>query len=63
MSISPAAALPVLRRPLQPAGIGSLQLAFEQMKQRLARILFDESQSAPRYPMRIGIVTSPPRRD
>ena len=47
---------------LQPAGIGSLQLAFEQMKQRLAAEgLFDEARKKPlpRYPMRIGIVTSP----
>lgn len=47
---------------IQPAGIGSLQLAFEQMKQRLAAEgLFDEARKKPlpRYPMRIGIVTSP----
>lgn len=47
---------------LQPAGIGSLQLAFEQMKQRLAAEgLFDDARKKPlpRYPMRIGIVTSP----
>ena len=47
---------------LQPAGVGSLQLAFEQMKQRLAAAgLFDDARKKPlpRYPMRIGIVTSP----
>lgn len=47
---------------LQPAGIGELQLAFEQMKKRLQNEgLFDEShkKSIPLYPERIGIVTSP----
>lgn len=46
---------------LQPAGIGALQLAFEQMKNRLmAEGLFEEAHKKPlpRYPMRIGIVTS-----
>ena len=45
-----------------PDGIGSLYLAFEQLKSRLAeRGLFDESRKKPlpRYPERIGIVTSP----
>ncbi|MBN1818752.1 MAG: exodeoxyribonuclease VII large subunit [Sedimentisphaerales bacterium] len=47
---------------LQPAGIGALQLAFEQMVKRLeAEGLFEEKykKPLPRYPMRIGIVTSP----
>lgn len=47
---------------LQPAGVGSLQLAFEQLVKRLAAEgLFDEARKKPlpRYPMRIGIVTSP----
>lgn len=47
---------------LHPAGIGELQLAFEQMKKRLQNEgLFDEShkKSIPLYPERIGIVTSP----
>ena len=45
-----------------PDGVGSLHLAFEQLKQKLAsRGLFDESRKKPLplYPMRIGIVTSP----
>ncbi len=43
-------------------GIGALQLAFERLKQKLqAEGLFetDRKRSIPRYPQRIGIVTSP----
>lgn len=47
---------------LQPAGIGELQLAFEQLKQRLQEEgLFDDEhkQPIPIYPEKIGIITSP----
>ncbi|MFQ5650870.1 MAG: exodeoxyribonuclease VII large subunit [bacterium] len=47
---------------LQPAGIGELQLAFEQLKKRLrAEGLFSPEfkKPLPRFPQRIGIVTSP----
>lgn len=47
---------------LIPDGIGSLYLAFEQLKAKLsAEGLFDEShkKTIPRYPSKIGIVTSP----
>lgn len=47
---------------LFPDGIGELNLAFEQLKERLgAEGLFDETrkQSLPLLPKRIGIVTSP----
>jgi len=46
---------------LQPAGIGDLQLAFEQLKKRLqAEGLFDpgRKKEIPLYPERIGVVTS-----
>jgi exodeoxyribonuclease VII large subunit len=46
---------------LEPAGIGSLQLAFEQMRKRLeAEGLFREEHKKPipPYAMRIGVVTS-----
>jgi len=46
---------------LEPAGIGALQLAFEQMVKRLrAEGLFrpEHKKPIPPYPMRIGIVTS-----
>lgn len=46
---------------LTPDGAGALALAFEQMKEKLyAEGLFDEAhkQSLPRFPRRIGIVTS-----
>ncbi|HSG05251.1 MAG TPA: exodeoxyribonuclease VII large subunit, partial [Nitrospiria bacterium] len=47
---------------LEPRGVGALQLAFEQLKQKLAAEgLFDESRKRPLpyLPCRIGIVTSP----
>ncbi|MGH9566043.1 MAG: exodeoxyribonuclease VII large subunit, partial [Candidatus Angelobacter sp.] len=47
---------------LEPVGAGALQLAFEQLKNKLAQEgLFDQSRkkSIPQLPRRIGIVTSP----
>ena len=47
---------------LEPRGLGALQLAFEQLKERLAAEgLFDASRKRPlpRFPRKIGIVTSP----
>ena len=46
---------------LDPVGVGTLQLAFEQLKQKLqAEGLFDEDRKRPlpRFAMRIGVVTS-----
>ncbi len=46
---------------MQPAGVGALHLAFEQMKKRLAAEgLFDPAHKRPlpRFPQRIGIITS-----
>ena len=46
---------------LQPAGVGALQVAFEQMVKRLrSEGLFDDrhKKPLPRFPMRIGILTS-----
>ncbi len=46
---------------LEPEGIGALQLAFEQMYKRLkVEGLFEEKykKPLPKYPMRIGILTS-----
>ncbi len=47
---------------MQPAGIGELQLAFEQLKNKLQEEgLFDDEfkKPIPQYPESIGIVTSP----
>ncbi|HDZ10569.1 MAG TPA: exodeoxyribonuclease VII large subunit, partial [Bacteroidetes bacterium] len=47
---------------MQPAGLGELQMALEQLKQSLkAEGLFDEQhkKKIPQYPEKIGIVTSP----
>ncbi len=47
---------------MHPAGVGSLQMAFEQLKKKLhAEGLFDEAHKKPlpAYPERIGVVTSP----
>lgn len=47
---------------LEPKGLGALQQAFEQLKERLAREgLFDEARKRPppMLPKKIGIITSP----
>ena len=47
---------------LEPQGHGALQFAFEQLKKKLAAEgLFDSARKRPlpKYPQRIGIVTSP----
>ncbi len=47
---------------IQPDGTGTLYLAYEQLKRKLEeRGWFDESakKTIPRYPARIGVVTSP----
>lgn len=46
---------------MQPDGVGALNLAFEQLKERLEREgLFDAAhkKSLPRFPERIGVITS-----
>jgi exodeoxyribonuclease VII large subunit len=54
--------LQLIVRQLEPRGIGSLQLAFEQLRRRLeAEGLFDPARkrALPPRPSRIGVVTSP----
>jgi exodeoxyribonuclease VII large subunit len=47
---------------MEPQGLGALQLAFDQLKRRLEEAgLFDAARkrALPRFPRRIGVVTSP----
>lgn len=47
---------------MQPDGVGALQIAFEQLKKKLtAEGLFEASRKKPlpRYPARVGVITSP----
>lgn len=47
---------------MQPDGIGALNLAFEQLKEKLSKEgLFDLShkKQLPMYPQRVGVITSP----
>ena len=47
---------------MQPDGVGALQIAFEQLKKKLAAEgLFEASRKKPlpRYPARVGVITSP----
>ncbi len=52
----------ILVQRLEPAGMGALQLAFEQLKKKLeAEGLFDlaRKRPLPKFPKRVGIVTAP----
>lgn len=54
--------LQLVAETMEPVGTGSLQLAFEQLKQRLkAEGLFDadRKRALPPFPQTVGIVTSP----
>ena len=47
---------------MEPQGLGALQLAFEQLKKKLASeglFAAERKRALPRFPRRIGIVTSP----
>jgi len=47
---------------IEPQGVGALQLAFEQLKKKLAAeglFAADRKRLLPRFPRRVGIVTSP----
>jgi exodeoxyribonuclease VII large subunit len=59
---SPAGQYQLNIQRLEPKGTGALQIAFEQLKERLSREgLFDEAHKKrlPVLPLRIGVVTSP----
>ncbi len=54
--------LQLIVRQLEPLGVGALQLAFEQLRKRLAAAgLFDAERKRPipAFPRRLGLVTSP----
>ena len=54
--------LQLIVRQLEPRGVGALQLAFEQLRKRLAAAgLFDPERKRPipTFPRRLGLVTSP----
>src|SRR5512146_1389033 len=54
--------LQLVAETMEPVGVGSLQLAFEQLKQRLkAEGLFDADRKRPLppFPRTVGIITSP----
>src|SRR5258708_3849688 len=47
---------------LQPKGIGALELAFRQLKEKLSRLGYFEPErkkKLPRFPRRVALVTSP----
>jgi len=59
---SPRGTYQLVVRSMQPQGIGALQLALQQMQERLAAEgLFapERKRPLPRFPQRIGIITSP----
>lgn len=52
----------IVVRKAQPQGVGTLQLAFEKLKQRLAAeglFAADRKQTLPAHPRRVGLITSP----
>lgn len=58
----PRGSYQLIVRQIQPLGIGPLQLAFQQLHQKLSALgLFDPQlkRELPRFPKRIGFVTSP----
>ncbi|RMF76001.1 MAG: exodeoxyribonuclease VII large subunit, partial [Planctomycetota bacterium] len=59
---APRGAVQLLVRKLEPRGVGALELAFRQLRERLeAEGLFDPARKRPlpAYPRRIAVVTSP----
>lgn len=58
---APSGSYSLVTKALEPQGIGALQLAFEQLKARLAAEgLFDQERKRPlpEFPLRIGMVTA-----
>jgi len=50
----------IIVRKVQARGVGALQAKFEELKRRLsAEGLFDRKRPLPKFPRRVGVVTSP----
>ena len=59
---APRGTYQIVVRKIQPQGIGALQLALQRLQQKLAAeglFLPERKKEIPRFPRRIGIVTSP----
>jgi exodeoxyribonuclease VII large subunit len=59
---APQGSISLVAQRIEPVGVGALELAFQQIKEKLtAEGLFDPAykQDLPTFPERIGIVTSP----
>lgn len=59
---APGGTYSIITQRMEPVGVGALQLAFEQLKEKLsAEGLFDPDfkQDLPFFPLKIGIITSP----
>jgi len=59
---APGGTYSIITQRMEPVGVGVLQLAFEQLKEKLsAEGLFDPDfkQDLPFFPLKIGIITSP----
>lgn len=55
----PSGQYQVIVRSMQPDGVGALHIAYEQLKEKLAKEgLFDKSRSLPQYSRRIAVITS-----
>lgn len=55
----PSGQYQVIVKSMQPDGVGTLHIAYEQLKEKLSKEgLFDKSRSLPQYPRRIAVITS-----
>lgn len=58
----PRGSYQIILRQIEPAGVGALQLAFQQLKEKLSNeglFASERKQSLPRFPKRVVVITSP----